>query len=213
MERPARPERGQATRGDPAANECSSYAMGKRCTLSSYVMHAPWLSITVINLTLSAVRWSSDIEDPVLANQSLTLYITYNLIQIIVHRAFLPRSSSELRGLGDPQHAASPGKIHALTNLAIAVNAAKSGTRLLVAIRERNLSNVPLLLQAADLFLAVLCLNVWVLKAREKARRERGMEPNLAAIHAIDTLMEDVTSLVQGLEWAMPRWENAEETL
>jgi len=84
---------------------------------------------------------------------------------------------------------------------------------MLVAIRERELSNVPVLLQATDVVLAVLCLNVWVLKAREKARRERRIEPNLAAIHAIDALMEDVTSLVQGLEWAMPRWENAEEAL
>ncbi|THH20422.1 hypothetical protein EW146_g919 [Bondarzewia mesenterica] len=156
------------------------------------------------------LKWSPDMEDAIFANQSTTIYLTYNLIQILVHRAFLPPTLSRLRALGESQpHQSS----HAMTSLAIAVNAAKSGARFLEVLRRRNLSNVPVLLAASELCAAVLCLNVWVLKAREKARRMKGMEPSLAVSQAIDALMEDVRSLIEGLEWAVPRWASAENIL
>ena len=165
-----------------------------------------------LTLPRCTVKWSPGMEDLAFANQSTTIYLTYSLIQILVHRNFLPPSLARLRALGDAPSAGSTSA-HTMTSLAIAVNAAKAGARFLHVLRVRGLSNIPILLTASELCAAVLCLDVWVLKAREKARRMQGMQPSLAAGHAIEALMADVHSLIEGLEWAVPRWPNAEDTL
>ena len=76
-------------------------------------------------------------EDLAFANQSTTIYLTYSLIQILVHRSFLPPSLARLRALGDGPSAGSTSA-HTMTSLAIAVNAAKAGTRFLHVLRVRG---------------------------------------------------------------------------
>ena len=71
----------------------------------------------MIGLTLTLVRWSSDIEDVVLANQSATLYTAYNLITILSQRDFLS-SVALLLSLRDAQPA-PPGLAHPLTAHAV----------------------------------------------------------------------------------------------
>ncbi|TFY83575.1 hypothetical protein EWM64_g443 [Hericium alpestre] len=144
---------------------------------------------------LVQVRWTPNIADPSVANQSATMYIAFNLLQISIHRSFLPQSASRLRALGAPTQQFSVDR-EALTHLAIAVNAARSITRIGEEIRRRSLANVTILMAASEISSAVLCLNVWIIKAREKARRAKGFERDLAAANTIDALMEDINSLV-----------------
>ncbi|KAA1473897.1 hypothetical protein DENSPDRAFT_931268 [Dentipellis sp. KUC8613] len=158
------------------------------------------------------LKWSPDIEDPIVANQSATMYIAYNLLQISVNRSYLPPSLSRLRALGAPKTEVVVDS-KAMTHLAIAVNCARSVTRIGETIRKRNLANVPILYTAIEICSAVLSLNVWVIKAREKARRLQGLEPDLAAATMVEALMDDINSLLAGLEWAVPRWERAEDAL
>ncbi|ETW80752.1 hypothetical protein HETIRDRAFT_246745, partial [Heterobasidion irregulare TC 32-1] len=106
------------------------------------------------------LKWSPEMEDLAFANQSTTIYLTYSLIQILVHRSFLPPSLARLRALGDAPSAGSTSA-HTMTSLAIAVNAAKAGARFLHVLRVRGLSNIPILLTASELCAAVLCLDVW----------------------------------------------------
>jgi hypothetical protein len=119
----------------------------------------------VMGLTLTPVRWSSDIEDIVLANQSATLYTTYNLITILLQRAFLSSSVTLLLSPRDAQPA-PPGLAHAVTAHAVAVNAAKAMAQILIIIHKRTISNVPLLLVGAEIAAAVLCVDHWIIKAR-----------------------------------------------
>ncbi len=72
----------------------------------------------MIGLTLTLVRWSSDIEDVVLANQSATLYTAYNLITILLQRGFFSSSVTLLLSLRDAQPA-PPGLAHPLTAHAV----------------------------------------------------------------------------------------------
>lgn len=150
--------------------------------------------------------------DPIFADQSMTLYITYNLVQITIHRTFLPPTLGRLRLLGvndvqPPMTAPS----QAMTSLAISANAAKSIARFLEVMRHRGLFNESILLPATELSVAILCLNVWVLKARQKARRLKGLDPSLGEMQKIEALLEDVHSLMEGLKWAVPKWGQAGE--
>jgi hypothetical protein len=159
------------------------------------------------------VNWSPDIEDPVIANQSATLFLNYHILTILIQRAFLPSSTTRLRHLADPHNPTVPGYPQASTFLAIAVSAARAGARILSVAHARQLSNVPLFLMSADVFAAMLSLDVWIIKAREKTRRRLGEEPSIEAMQAIEGLMADLQGLVAGVEMAVPRWETASSCL
>jgi hypothetical protein len=164
-----------------------------------------------MGLTLTPVRWSSDIEDIVLANQSSTLYTTYNLITILLQRAFLSSSVTLLLSPRDAQPA-PPGLAHAVTAHAVTVNAAKAMAQILIIIHKRTLSNVPLLLVGADIAAAVLCVDHWIIKARGRDLPPGG-RPRPAAAQMIKSHIQDVKSLLDALRWAAPRWETAQEKL
>ncbi|KAI0301003.1 hypothetical protein B0F90DRAFT_1629126 [Multifurca ochricompacta] len=146
------------------------------------------------------LRWSSEIEDVVLANQSATLYTTYNLVVILMQRAFLPSSVAVL---------SSPP----LTARAVSVNAAKAIVRILVVVHKRSLSNIPLLLSGAEVAAAVLCVDWWIIRAREADRATRDGKLAPGATQTIKSHMQDVQSLLAALRWAAPRWETAQERL
>lgn len=156
------------------------------------------------------VKWSPNMADPIFADQSMTLYITYNLVQITIHRTFLPPTLGRLRllGVNDVKVPMTP-PTQAMTSLAISVNAARSVTRFLEVMRKRGMFNESILLPSTELCVAILCLNVWVLKARQKARRLKGLDPSLAETNKIESLLEDVDSLMEGLRWAIPKWAQA----
>ncbi|KAI0058085.1 hypothetical protein BV25DRAFT_1811483 [Artomyces pyxidatus] len=159
------------------------------------------------------LRWSPDIQNPVFANQSATLYITYNITAILIRCAILPPSSPRLKGVIHPDSPEDDLYTRSLSSLAIAVNAARAGTRIIEVIRLRGLSNIPMLISASDICASVLGLHIWLHRAKENRRRMKGLEPNLQTIQTVDSLMADLDSLLEGLEWATPRWENAEPML
>ena len=165
-----------------------------------------------MGLTLTPVRWSSDIEDIVLANQSATLYTTYNLITILLQRAFLSSSVTLLLSARDAQPA-PPGLAHALTAHAVTVNAAKAMAQILIIIHKRTLSNIPLLLVGAEVAAAVLCVDHWIIKSRGGDNLAPSSRPQPAAAQTITSHIQDVKSLLDALRWAAPRWETAQEKL
>ena len=165
-----------------------------------------------MGLTLTPVRWSSDIEDTVLANQSATLYATYNLITVILQRAFLSSSVTLLLSPRDAQ-SAPPGLAHALTAHALTVNAAKAMAQILIIAHKRTLSNVPLLLVGAEIAAAVLCVDHWIIKARCGDHLALSSRLGSAAAQTIKSHIQDVKSLLDALRWAAPRWETAQEKL
>lgn len=149
------------------------------------------------------MKWSPDIEDATLANQSATLYITYNLVTILVQRAFLPSSVALLCSSNIAQPL-QPVLAQAMTARAISINAAKAVARILAVVHKRGLSNVPLLLTGADITIAVLCIDWWIIKARDFAP---------SATQTRESHMQDVKLLLTALRWAAPRWETAQERL
>ncbi|KAI0047765.1 hypothetical protein FA95DRAFT_1492043 [Auriscalpium vulgare] len=156
------------------------------------------------------LRWSSDIPDPILANQSATLSTTYHLVVTLLNRAFLPASIlTRLRELGDSRAPVPQNVVHAQTCLDVAVNAAKSGSQILHTIQKRGLSNISMMLSASEVFVAVLCLDIWIQKAQDNNRKAKGLAMQS---HKIGH-MENVKLLLDGLEWAIPRWETAHEIL
>src|SRR6266852_3331505 len=117
-------------------------------------------------LTSFSVKWSPDIEDVTLANQSATLCTTYNLVTILIQRAFLPSSVALLCSSYIAQPI-QPALTQAMTARAISINAAKAVARILAVVHKRALSNVPLLLTGAEITIAVLCIDWWIIKARD----------------------------------------------
>ncbi|KAH9961592.1 fungal-specific transcription factor domain-containing protein [Russula dissimulans] len=158
------------------------------------------------------LKWSAEIEDVTLANQSATLYTTYNLITILLQRAFVPSSVALLSSPRDAQ-LSSPGLAHAMTARAVSLNAAKATVRILVIVHKRALSNVPLLLAGAEITIAVLCIDQWIIKAREGDNIARGGKLPSSAMQTIESHMQDVQSLLAALRWAAPRWETVQEKL
>ncbi|KAF8482796.1 fungal-specific transcription factor domain-containing protein [Russula ochroleuca] len=151
------------------------------------------------------LRWSPDIEDVALANQSATLYTTYNLVTILIRRAFLP-SSVELLSSSNDTRPIPPVLAHAMTARAISINAAKAIARILTVVPKRSLSNIPLLLTGAEITITVLCIDQWIIKARDDKLVS-------SATQTIESHMQDIKSLLTALRWAAPRWETAQEKL
>jgi len=163
-------------------------------------------------LTGPLVKWSPEFKDVTLANQSATLYTTYNLVTILMQRAFIPSSIALLSSLRDAR-LSPPGLAHAMTARAVSINAAKAIARILVIVHKRALSNVPLLLAGAEVTIAVLYIDQWIIKARERDNIARGGRLASSAMQTIESHMQDVQSLLAALRWAVPRWETAQEKL
>lgn len=156
-------------------------------------------------LTSLLVKWSPDIEDVTLANQSATLYTTYNLVTILIQRAFLPSSVALLCSSNIAQPI-QPALAQAMTARAISINAAKAVVRILAVVHKRALSNVPVLLTGAEITIAVLCIDWWIVKARDGK-----FVPSPTQTR--ESHMQDVKLLLTALRWAVPRWETAQERL
>lgn len=131
------------------------------------------------------------------------------MLTILIQRAFLPPTATRLRALASPINPTVRGYPQASTALAIAVSAARAGARVLETAHNRGLSNMPIFLHAAEVFGAMLCLDVWIMKMRERARGE----PALDAMHTIEQRMHEIQTIIHGVESARARWEIAGPTL
>ncbi|KIK97752.1 hypothetical protein PAXRUDRAFT_135686 [Paxillus rubicundulus Ve08.2h10] len=151
------------------------------------------------------LQWTPHIGDPLLANQSATLYITYYLIQIIIYRPFLP---SSLRSVSNtPPHSSMP-----IPCIAICVNASKSCSRILKTQICRGLSNIPSLICSAHMCAAILLMNFWDLKWQERNQLKCDAFEDIKSPLALSMaeLLEDVAVFIEALELVQPRWRNAE---
>ena len=129
-----------------------------------------------------------------------------------MQRAFVPSSVQLLTSPRDSRPA-PPSFAHAMTARAITVNAAKAIARILAVVHRHALSNVPLLLVGAEVTIAVLCIDRWVIKARDGDHATRDGKAPPSATQAIESHMQDVRWLLTALRWAAPRWETAQEKL
>ncbi|EIN11920.1 hypothetical protein PUNSTDRAFT_142130 [Punctularia strigosozonata HHB-11173 SS5] len=148
------------------------------------------------------LRWSSTMENQLFANQATTLYTSYYLTQILIYRPFIRPHI-----IVDPYHSSDT-----LPALAICASAAKSCARILEIQLPRGLSNIPLLIAVSHLCAAILILNVWHAKARERAALMEDIKPlrlDAPAPSQVDALMTDVNAFLKALEWVEPRWEFA----
>jgi Flp pilus assembly protein CpaB len=93
-----------------------------------------------------------------------------------------------------------------MTARAISINAAKAVARILAVVHKHALSNVPLLLTGAEITISVLCIDQWIIRARDDK-----LVPS--ATQTIESHMQDIKSLLTALRWAAPRWETAQEKL
>ncbi|KAG1816057.1 fungal-specific transcription factor domain-containing protein [Suillus subaureus] len=151
------------------------------------------------------LQWSPHIEDPLFANQSVTLYTTYYLIHILIYRPFLPGS---LRSLSNaPPHANMP-----VPCIGVCVSAGKSCAKILRAQIQRGISNIPTLICGSHMCAAILLMNFWDLKWQEREQLQSGgmedVKPTFAV--AMAELLDDVSFFIQVLEHLKPRWRNAE---
>jgi hypothetical protein len=158
-----------------------------------------------VNVHFLIVQWTPHIEDPLSANQSATLYITYYLIQIIIYRPFLPPS---LRSASNtPPHSSMP-----IPCIAICVNASKSCSRILKTQICRGLSNIPSLICSAHMCAAILLMNFWDLKWQERNQLKCDAFEDIKAPLALSMaeLLDNVAVFIEALELVQPRWRNAE---
>ncbi|KAF8844397.1 hypothetical protein BDN67DRAFT_1008235 [Paxillus ammoniavirescens] len=151
------------------------------------------------------LQWTPHIEDPLSANQSATLYITYYLIQIIIYRPFLPPSLRSASNM--PPHSSMP-----IPCIAICVNASKSCSRILKTQIYRGLSNIPSLICSAHMCAAILLMNFWDLKWQERNQLKCDAFEDIKSPLALSMaeLLDDVAVFIEALELVQPRWRNAE---
>ena len=129
-----------------------------------------------------------------------------------MQRAFLPISLALLSSPSDIRQT-PPGLAHAMTARAVSINAAKAIARILTVVHKRALSNIPLLLAGAEVTIAILCIDRWIIKAREGDHTIQDGNLTLSASQTIESHMQDVKLLLTALRWAAPRWETAQERL
>uniref|UniRef100_A0A0W0FGY6 Zn(2)-C6 fungal-type domain-containing protein n=3 Tax=Moniliophthora roreri TaxID=221103 RepID=A0A0W0FGY6_MONRR len=152
------------------------------------------------------LKWSKDIADDVFSNQAASLYTSYHLTQVIVHRPFIrPLRPSTL----DREVATSSSA------LAICCSAARSCVRIIERQMERGYSNILDLIHVANVVAAILIIEVWHLRNKERLYKVTSMEDDIKPkyVQTIAELMEDLRVLMRALEWVKPRYANVSAIL
>ncbi|KAI0930432.1 hypothetical protein AcW1_009125 [Taiwanofungus camphoratus] len=160
------------------------------------------------------LKWSSGIQDDVLAAQSATLYLSYYLLQITVYRPFIsiPRILASNAARGEQCRNVANQPDFPLSALSICVNAAKAGTYILEALSPRRASRQTIIVQLAFVYAGVLLVNLWIQIARGCLQKEA--YPNSSEDHKVqtmETLTEDIVKLMKLLDNMSPRWDFARE--
>jgi hypothetical protein len=146
------------------------------------------------------VQWSDKITDPVYANQSACLFTTYHLHEMLIYRPFIIRPSYSGHSSSFPWPA-----------LQICTKAAHAVARIIKVQTPKGFWNVPLLVTAIQHTVGVLLLNVWDLKARERAVLVEDLRAPVT--QALEPLLEDINMLMDVLESVEPRFEFAGQVL
>ncbi|KAF9268935.1 hypothetical protein L218DRAFT_954359 [Marasmius fiardii PR-910] len=144
------------------------------------------------------LKWAEDMQDHVTSNQSAMLYNTYHFTQILVHRPFIrPLRIHKLDGNVPPNSA-----------LALCCTAAKSCVRIIERQTQVGYSNVIELVHTAQVAAAILIIEIWHLKAKEKMHKAMNKEEDIKPkyVQTVQELLNDIEILMKALEWAKPRY-------
>ncbi|KAL0956545.1 hypothetical protein HGRIS_002685 [Hohenbuehelia grisea] len=155
----------------------------------------------------SHLQWSPSIRDPIFANQSVSLYTTYYMTQILIYRPFLAAISSSPPTSGS----ASPNRDSPALALAICTQAARSCARILEDQMPKGVSSVQNLINASHICAASLSVKVWDIKKGEQglsAVSTAPLQPGQPE-PSIPELMSDINFFISALQWAESRWEIA----
>ncbi|KAI6040273.1 fungal-specific transcription factor domain-containing protein [Pisolithus marmoratus] len=151
------------------------------------------------------LRWSPSMGDPLFANQAATLYITYYLVQVIIYRPFLPPS---LRSIS---HLVSRSEMP-IPCIALCANAARCCSHILQVQMDRGISNIYSLICSAHMCAAILLMNYWDLKWRERDlnKASAGEDIKSPLAEQMAEVLRHARVFIQALELVKPRWRNAE---
>ena len=136
--------------------------------------------------------------------QSASLHSTYYLVQTLIYRLFIPSpiSSPDLsRDFPFPARE-------------ICIHATKACAAIVAREMQSELCYVPLVTHTSQVCAGLLLMDIWNLKAQEKAVASDQVEdtkPSLA--QEIKDLTGDVFFFMRALEWAEPRWGDAARAL
>ncbi|KAF8161144.1 fungal-specific transcription factor domain-containing protein [Crassisporium funariophilum] len=159
------------------------------------------------------LKWHNDIDNPMLSNQSTTIYTTYYLTQMLIHRPLIASAASPPpTPAGNPYPSNFPPPVSPLPNPAIVVctNAARSCARIVEILLQRGTDffHVPNIINVAYVCAGSLLLSVWNMKGLEKDLRDRGLpdiKPPLAQV--IEEQLADAKIFLRALELVRPRWD------
>ncbi|KAJ8522041.1 hypothetical protein ONZ45_g1352 [Pleurotus djamor] len=140
------------------------------------------------------LRWSPLIENQIFSNQSASLYITYYLTQILIHRPFIVPDPSMSTTLVEPPARA----------LEICTNAAKACARILDAQLPKGFTSTPTLINCAHICAATLLMKVWDIKTQAQ-QRATGFTKGDA--REVESHLKDVDMFVRTMETLQPHWE------
>lgn len=140
-------------------------------------------------------------QDIVFSTQAATLYTTYYLVQILIYKPFIHRSTS---GQGKkPRSSTFP-----FPAASICVKAAESCARILDSQMQRGLGFIPNCISVAHICGAILTAEIWDLKCREKAYAAQ-FEDVKPPSTAIDALIADLSIFTKALRAVESSWEIA----
>ena len=155
----------------------------------------------------AVVRWRPDIEDRTFASQAATLYTTYHLIQIVIHRPSIRVPRSRLPHMPFPlPHSPSSQKA-----LAISLNSARAGAYILYVQTRRGITNITNVIHVSFFCAGVLLIHLWDLVRQFSS--QRSMEGRAFISQEISSVMDEIGDVMARLEEVSPKWELAREML
>ncbi|KAL0573204.1 hypothetical protein V5O48_008757 [Marasmius crinis-equi] len=158
-----------------------------------------WVDQVPEHHSLEIVRWSEDMQDHIISNQATMLYNTYHFTQILVHRPFM----RPLRIANLDRNVSSTS-----SDLAICCSAAKSCVRIIEKQMQHGYSNVIELIHISQVAAAVLIIEIWHLKAKERLYRATSRQEDTKPkyFQNVQELLDDIEIIIKALEWAKPRY-------
>ncbi|EPQ57248.1 hypothetical protein GLOTRDRAFT_38048, partial [Gloeophyllum trabeum ATCC 11539] len=152
------------------------------------------------------LRWSPTMENPIFANQAVTLYTTYHLARIMIYRPFIkaPDAPTGTQGREDPRGLENPA-------LAVCTEAARACARIIGVQLQRGFSNLSNLISVSHICAALLLMNVWDIKARQDraASEAHTKAPDIMSNPEVRGLLSDVAIFLRALEFASTKWTMA----
>ncbi|KAF5393267.1 hypothetical protein D9757_000621 [Collybiopsis confluens] len=169
---------------------------------------AKWVSTLPEHL-----RWPNQTGDPIFSNQSASLFLTYHLTQILIHRAFIPFSDLLPPARYASQKVFRFNSSFSSSALTICVQAAKACAQVVEDQMRKGLSNVTLLIAVCNSCTTILVLNLWDLRAKEILEQSNTEDVKPQHVMAIQRTRKDIDIFIEALELTEPRYPSVTQIL